>query len=122
MNFLPVTAVTESEGLILATSGGSVVPTGIAASALSRRDQLTLGIRPDALKVAPDGGSLNGTVELVERLGDRTLLHVRLTDGGLVVAEDGGKSTLEMGAVVSLAADRSETHLFDADGVAYHSD
>ncbi len=121
MNFLPVT-VTESGGLLVANAGGAVVPTDIAASALPSRQGLTLGVRPDALKVAPAGaGSFNGTVELVERLGDRTLLHVRLADGGLVVAEDSGKSLLEIGAPVSLAADRSETHLFDAEGVAYHS-
>ncbi len=121
MNFLPVTAVTESDGMVVATSGGSVVPTDIAANALPSRKGLTLGVRPDALKVVPSGGSLNGAVELVERLGDRTLLHVRLGDGGLVVAEDIGKSMLEIGAPVSLAADRRETHLFDAEGVAYHS-
>jgi multiple sugar transport system ATP-binding protein len=121
MNFLPVSLVAEADGLVIATSGSAAVPTGIVAKSLPARTGLTLGIRPDALKVVPTGGSLNGTIELVERLGDRTLLHVRLADGGLVVAEDSGKSLLEVGAPVSLAADPSETHLFDADGVAYHS-
>ena len=121
MNFLPVTSVAETDGLVTATAGSAAVPTGIVAKSLPARTGLTLGIRPDALKVVPSGGSLNGAIELVERLGDRTLLHVRLADGGLVVAEDSGKSLLEVGAPVSLAADPSETHLFDADGVAYHS-
>ena len=121
MNFLPVTSVAETDGLVTATAGSAAVPTGIAAKSLPARTGLTLGIRPDALKVVPSGGSLNGAIELVERLGDRTLLHVRLAGGGLVVAEDSGKSMLEVGAPVSLSADRSETHLFDADGVAYHS-
>jgi multiple sugar transport system ATP-binding protein len=121
MNFLPVSLVAEADGLIIATSGSAAIPTGIVANTLPARTGLTLGIRPDALKVVQSGGSLNGAIELVERLGDRTLLHVRLADGGLVVAEDSGKSLLEVGAPVSLAADPSETHLFDADGVAYHS-
>ncbi|QDZ11676.1 ABC transporter ATP-binding protein [Devosia ginsengisoli] len=120
MNFLDVAEVSEAEGKALIHAGGGVVPTDIAISVLPTRNGLTLGVRPDALKVA-EGGSLNGVVELVERLGDRTLLHVRLADGALVVAEDGGKSTLEPGVAVSLAADRSETHLFDAEGAAYHS-
>jgi multiple sugar transport system ATP-binding protein len=121
MNFLPVTATTQADGLIVATAGGSGVPTAVAAKALPTLEGLTLGIRPDALSVAPGPGGLTGAIELVERLGDRTLLHVRLADGALVVAEDGGKSTLEVGAPVSLAVDPSETHLFDAQGVAYHS-
>jgi multiple sugar transport system ATP-binding protein len=121
MNFLPVSLVAEADGLIIATSGSAAIPTGIVANTLPARTGLTLGIRPDALKVVQSGGSLNGAIELVERLGDRTLLHVRLADGGLVVAEDSGKSLLEVGAPVSLSADPSETHLFDADGVAYHS-
>ncbi|MCR6672080.1 ABC transporter ATP-binding protein [Devosia ginsengisoli] len=121
MNFLDVAEVSEAEGKALIHAGGGVVPTDIAISTLPSREGLTLGVRPDALKVVADGGSLDGTVELVERLGDRTLLHVRLADGALVVAEDGGKSMLEPGVAVSLAADRSETHLFDAEGAAYHS-
>ena len=78
-------------------------------------------MRPDALRVTQNG-SFSGTIELVERLGDRTLLHVRLLDGTLVVAEDVGKSQLQTGAPVSLAADSDGTHLFDAAGVAYHAD
>jgi multiple sugar transport system ATP-binding protein len=121
MNFLPVAALGESGGKAVVSAGGAAIPTDIPLASLPSRDGLTLGVRPDALKVAASGGTINGIVELMERLGDRTLVHVRLSDGALVVAEDGGKSTLDPGLPVSLAADRRETHLFDAQGVAYHS-
>lgn len=121
MNFLPVTALGESGGKAVVSAGGAAIPTDIPVASLPSREGLTLGVRPDALKVAASGGTIDGSVELMERLGDRTLVHVRLPDGALVVAEDGGKSTLEPGLTVSLAADRRETHLFDAQGVAYHS-
>jgi multiple sugar transport system ATP-binding protein len=121
MNFLPVTALGESGGKAVVTAGGAAIPTDIPTASLPSKTGLTLGVRPDALKVAASGGTINGTVELMERLGDRTLVHVRLGDGALVVAEDIGKSTLEPGIGVSLSADRRETHLFDAEGVAYHS-
>ncbi|MGB3339207.1 MAG: sn-glycerol-3-phosphate ABC transporter ATP-binding protein UgpC [Devosia sp.] len=121
MNFLPVASVGESDGKLVVNAGGASMATDIAANLLPSRDGLTLGVRPDALRVSSDTGGFNGTVELLERLGDRTLVHVRLADGTLVVAEDIGKSTLEPGVPVSLAADRRETHLFDAEGVAYHS-
>ena len=121
MNFLAVDSIGDSAGKAQVHTGGATVETDIALSQLSSREGLTLGVRPDALKVVASGGSLGGTVELLERLGDRTLVHVRLAGGALVIAEDSGKSTLEPGVPVVLAAERSETHLFDADGVAYHS-
>ena len=120
MNFLPVASLTESDGKAVVNAGGVAIATDIPIAGLPSRDGLTLGVRPDALKVTT-GGSIAGNVEIMERLGDRTLVHVRLPDGTLVIAEDIGKSALEPGVAVSLAADRRETHLFDADGVAYHS-
>jgi multiple sugar transport system ATP-binding protein len=120
MNFLPVASLAESDSKAVVNAGGTAIATDIPMASLPSREGLTLGVRPDALKVAA-GGSIGGTVELMERLGDRTLVHVRLSDGALVVAEDGGKSTLDPGMAVSLTADRRETHLFDVEGVAYHS-
>jgi len=121
MNFLPVSGLGDSDGQAVVEAGGARVQTHIATSRLPGRDGLTLGVRPEALKVVGEGGAFAGVVELLERLGDRTLVHVRLADGQLVVAEDIGKSALEPGAPVSLAADPSETHLFAADGEAYHA-
>ena len=120
MNFLPVTALEDRDGRALVTTGGAVIQSDIGRAGLPD-GALTFGVRPDALRVAEDG-EFSGVVELVERLGDRTLLHVRLSDGSLVVAEDGGKSQLRTGAAIRLNADREGTHLFDAEGAAYHAD
>lgn len=122
MNFLPVAALGDSGGKIVAKAAGVDIATGIAAAELQFSPGLTLGVRPEALRVTAGASTgLGGVVELVERLGDRTLLHVRLPDQTLVIAEDSGKSTLEPGGSVSLTVEASETHLFDAAGVAYHS-
>ncbi|MNT91934.1 TOBE domain protein [compost metagenome] len=67
-----------------------------------------------------EAGELRGTIALVERLGDRTLVHVTLTDGTLVIGEDVGKSLLEPGMEVQLSVDGAATHLFDAQGTAFH--
>ena len=120
MNFLPVAGLSEHNGKAVVKAGGIEIATDIAVSSLGAREGLTLGVRPDALRVAVDG-TIAGRVELVERLGDRTLVHVLLPDGSLVVAEDGGKSLLAPGQAVAMNAARSETHLFDAKGVAYHA-
>jgi multiple sugar transport system ATP-binding protein len=122
MNFLAVTGIADKGGKAAVTAGGSVIDTGIAFKALSSGEGLTLGVRPDALRVAADGsGSLSGVIDIVERLGDRTLVHVRLGDGALVVAEDAGNSVLRPGMTVSLRPDGAATHIFGADGTAYHA-
>ena len=121
MNLLPVTAVTDKAGKASVTAGGAAIDTAIRLADLPSGDTFNLGVRPEALRVAPgNDGNLAGTINIVERLGDRTLLHVRLPDGSMVVAEDGGQSTLQAGIPVSLTADGAATHLFDAKGVAYH--
>ncbi|GHA33143.1 ABC transporter ATP-binding protein [Devosia pacifica] len=122
MNFLPVQALEDAAGRVIVKAGGVSIPTTLAMSAAPKSSgDLTLGVRPEALRVAEDG-EVNGRVSLVERLGDRTLVHVTLPDGTEVVGEDIGKSTLEAGRDVSLKVEGSEIHLFDADGVAYHAD
>lgn len=120
MNFVPVSALDVIEGRMVATAGGGRVSTTIAESnAPAMAEGLVLGIRPEALKVA-EAGELRGTIALVERLGDRTLVHVTLTDGTLVIGEDVGKSLLEPGMEVQLSVDGAATHLFDAQGTAFH--
>lgn len=122
MNFLPVTALADEAGRVVVTAGGTRIATTIpTAQAPGLGQGLTFGVRPDALRVAPDG-EVAGTIALVERLGDRTLIHTRLEDGTVVVGDDIGKSTLEAGQPVRLKVDGSAVHLFDADGRAYHAD
>jgi multiple sugar transport system ATP-binding protein len=120
MNFLPVQDIREEGGKLIVRAGGADIATDIDSGAFAGGDALTLGIRPDGLKVVA-GDGLPGTIELVEHLGDRTLVHVRLEEGELVIAEDIGKSTLVPGLPVSLMAARGETHIFDAQGAGYHS-
>jgi multiple sugar transport system ATP-binding protein len=122
MNFMPVTALTDVGGRVVVSAGGATIPTTMAtASAPAAGQGLTFGVRPDALRVAADG-EIEGTIALVERLGDRTLIHTRLADGTEVVGDDIGKSMLQAGAPVRLKVDGSAVHLFDADGTAYHAE
>ncbi|WIJ24063.1 ABC transporter ATP-binding protein [Devosia sp. RR2S18] len=121
MNFLPATVAEQGGGHAVVAAGGARIATSIPVAGLPTGGELTLGIRPDALRVVPSGGTLTGSAELVERLGDRTFVHVRLAGGDLVVAEDSGKSTLRTGQPVVLEVDPAATHLFDEGGAAYHA-
>ena len=120
MNFIPVSAIRNTDSGLQVEAGGATI-TAAFDSPAGNVEGLTLGIRPEALRVASDG-ALRGRIALLERLGDRTLVHVTLADGTLVIGEDVGKSTLEPGTEVALAIDGAGTHLFDAEGVAYHAD
>ncbi len=118
MNFVTVTRVqaagngtrVEVAGVPLDTA---VVFNGAAAG-------LTLGVRPDALRLDPDG-AIAGRVEVVERLGDRTHVHTLVAGEQLLVAEAAGDSPVAVGDTVRLAVDPSRLHLFDAAGQAHHA-
>jgi multiple sugar transport system ATP-binding protein len=106
---------------------GDVIQTRIALDSLSRQGRsnpsLQIGLRPENVQVCPTGqGSTDGTVVLVERLGDRTLVHAQLSDGQDITGLDGGLSKVRIGDKVGLLLDGAATHLFEADGKALHSD
>jgi multiple sugar transport system ATP-binding protein len=122
MNFLPVQQVSDKDGRAVVTlPDKSVVQTGIATASLPTGSQLTLGVRPEAVRVASTETGISGKSEIVERLGDRTLAYVRLADNSIVVAEDQGMSSLDVGSTVNLTVNGSAAHLFDAHDVAYHA-
>jgi len=101
---------------------GASVATGIQFAAPPADGAMTLGVRAEAIRpVAPAAGDTDGTVRVVERLGDRTLVHVALADGTLLTAEDRGDSLLQPGDAVGLTIDGNAAHLFAADGAAYHA-
>ena len=62
------------------------------------------------------------TAEVVERLGDRTLIYGHLSDGTKLVAETDGRSEARIGDTLQIALDTSALHLFDADGIAHHTE
>jgi multiple sugar transport system ATP-binding protein len=119
MNFLPVERVADADGLCaVRLSNGAVVQTAVPAFAADGK--LELGVRPDAVTPAADG-QLDGTVEVIERLGDRTLLHVQLRDGPLIVADAPPRAPEPaVGAAIRLRLDLQRAHLFDAAGIAHH--
>jgi ABC-type sugar transport system ATPase subunit len=92
-------------------------------------DQLTLGLRPEHLKVIPAGSTasptdtiaLPGAIELIERLGDIGYAHLRLDqkDSIPVVAEIRSLVPLAAGDLATITADSAHLHLFDAEGNAF---
>jgi multiple sugar transport system ATP-binding protein len=122
MTLLPATLVEDGAGdhAAVRLGDGSVVETRVPRAGLPA-GALQLGLRPESVKVAADGGS-SGKVDLVERLGDRTLVYAHLADGQAITAEDSGTSAVQVGDTVRFRIDGAAAHLFDADGIGHHAE
>ena len=83
-----------------------------AAPTTSGRDgDIVLGVRPGALRIAPNG--LAARVELVENMGDTAIVDCTLGDTPLKWRVDGVPAVRE-GDIVHLTAAQEAWHVFDA--------
>ncbi|KRA99823.1 ABC transporter ATP-binding protein [Devosia sp. Root685] len=119
MNFLDVSNTEAVRGKLHVRVGETMIPTGVPAAGLS--GPLTLGIRPEALRVDANG-TIAAKVDVVERLGDKTIIHAMLPGGQAVVGEDGDTSALTFGDQVRFSVDSARTHVFDAAGRGHHAE
>jgi len=100
-----------SDGLRLKVPGHLVDRVGRYAG-----KELTLGIRPEDLRIAADGDPpgcvVEVVVELVEQLGSETLLDTRAGRQAIVAAVE-ATSRARMSDRLALAADPNRLHFFD---------
>ncbi len=98
-----------------------LLPAPLAAAAdgrLAANAPLTLGVRPDALRLTSSAtADARGRVQLLESLGGDTIAVIRVGDQLLRVLARRGERPAE-GEDVGLALDGEELHLFDAEGTA----
>ena len=114
MNFVPVTIESVGAGTVTIV-GKDMSPITVPAqtSGLQPGDEVTLGIRPHALVVSPDG-PLSGTVQLIEQLGNETVVRVRLKASEVTVVLP-GQGNFAVGSPISLGFALADIHLFNAD-------
>jgi multiple sugar transport system ATP-binding protein len=103
MNFFPTVAA----GGLAALPGGAGVP--VAADG-----PVTLGIRPQHLRLADQG--IPATVTLVEALGAETVVHAETAPGARVLTVLDGQPQIARGQQVRLGFDARDVHAFDAAG------
>ncbi|NAZ36683.1 ABC transporter ATP-binding protein [Rubellimicrobium sp. CFH 75288] len=82
-----------------------------------RHGAATIGIRPEHVRITPEGGPWRGTIGVSEHLGSDTFLHVRC-DGipEPVTVRAGGEVGLHHGDTVFLTPDPAGLHRFDDNG------
>jgi multiple sugar transport system ATP-binding protein len=121
MTLLPATLVPGDTAFARIRLGdGSEVETRVPRDGLPANGPLQLGLRPESVRVAADGGP-RAEVELVERLGERTLVYGRLADGAAITAEDEGNSRIRLGDKIGLRIDGAAAHIFGPDGTGHHA-
>jgi ABC-type sugar transport system ATPase subunit len=118
MNFFDV--VVEKKGAGQATfaradASSFTLPTSHFTPAVGAK--LKLGVRPEHLGTAPHGAfRLEGTVELVERLGETSYAYVRGPGAAQIIAEIRGRDAPKAGDSIVLGAADRDLHLFDEAG------
>lgn len=98
-------------------AGGVEIAGRLIARDIGQAGAVTVGIRPDDLRVTDGAGSFEGRIMVLEPLGAETLAYVDI-GGQEVVARADGRHPPPIGAVVQLAVDPANLHLFGADGLA----
>lgn len=109
MNFLNGTVAGDLKNPLLETSSGCVtLPKNFIVEA---GDNLTLGVRPEHLKVATNG-EITARVEVVEPMGNETHVTCLIGKEELRLIE-GADSVLAPGQEISVAFDANKAHLFN---------
>ena len=136
----------SNAGVRVALAGNIEVAVAANPSGVKVNDPVTLGVRPEGLRLhaagsttgtaatsgdalgaaaggaagraAAGAGSLAGTTHLVERLGSISLIHVDLDQGGRVIAQVGATEDVRPRRRVTLTIDPVHCHVFDSTGRA----
>lgn len=118
MNFLSATATGSGTASVQLPGGVSLsVP---LADGQSASGDVSLGIRPEHLRISSDAGEgaiLNGTVSVIERLGAESFAYVK-TEAGQVIVKADGDVAATVGDQIPLVIDPARVHLFGADNMA----
>jgi alpha-glucoside transport system ATP-binding protein len=98
--------------------GRAVVP--VATSGGDSGSTVKLGVRSEDLVPTDGEGLIQGTVEIVEGLGETTLIHLaRGAHTEPPIAKLPGIHRVDRGQAIRLAADPQKLHLFDVAGKSF---
>ncbi|MBX4945064.1 ABC transporter ATP-binding protein [Rhizobium binae] len=113
MNLLNARAA--EQGLV--EVAGVRIETALSCTGRPAGGAVTLGLRPEHLKVAPDrSGRLVATVDFSEYLGGTQYLYCQLGDGQSLTVEHRSPVSIAAGDEVSLLFEPADCRLFDEGG------
>jgi ABC-type sugar transport system ATPase subunit len=118
MNFIKADIASKNGNDYTVTLPGGKSATITSRGGATGGTSVEVGVRPEHLKLGAAGAagsSFDGTVSIVEQLGNSTLLYVD-TAGGTLIVEGEGNLKVAVGDKVGLTVDQAQSHLFGADG------
>ena len=121
MNIIPSTIVSAGAQTTVELVGGKRDILDIPTAETEMGKTASFGVRPEDLQVTTgDSFLFEGTVSIVEALGEVTLLYIEgLVPDEPIIAKLAGIQPIERGQSVRFTADRAKLHLFDSDGKTY---
>ena len=118
MNFLAGKVVAAAPGrLRVRLDGGAEIDAAVDALAAAPGDPVTVGVRPEHLR--PRAGGVAATVALIESLGNIRFAYLTGEGSDPLIVQLGPEDRLVEGTRVTVTADPSHCHVFDARGAAY---
>jgi multiple sugar transport system ATP-binding protein len=119
MNFLDAKAVgADASGATIELVNKDRIKVDVAPGQVAEGERLTLGVRPEHLRVTSEGGDVSGEVLVAERLGGETYLYTRITDGLMLVVQADGENPTRVHDRIGVVIDGRVCHLFKQDGSA----
>lgn len=121
MNVIPAKVIEAGTSTAVELKGGAKAIVDVATAGSERGKAVSFGVRPEDLQITTNPDFLfEGTVSIVEALGEVTLLYIEgLVDGEPIIAKIPGIQSVKRGDKVRFTADRSKLHLFDSAGESY---
>ncbi|MFK0275458.1 ABC transporter ATP-binding protein [Ensifer sp. NPDC090286] len=123
MNIIPSTVTATGGQTTVKLTGGKSVTLDIATDAAQNGKTASFGVRPEDLQATTSDDFLfEGTISIVEALGEVTLLYIEgLVDKEPIIAKIPGILPVHRGDKVRFTADKAKLHLFNAEGRSYRA-
>ncbi|CAB3734676.1 ABC transporter ATP-binding protein [Paraburkholderia rhynchosiae] len=119
MNFMDamIDAIEPGKVSVTLAKGGERLTAYVDGQRLQRGQSVTLGVRPEHLRLDGDEQSIQCATVLSERLGEHSYIHADHAAGSLV-AKAPGDTSIESGERIRIHVPPHACHLFDAEGIA----
>ena len=114
----PLELYRSPANLFVAGFIGSPKMNFITGEEAAKHGARTIGIRPEHLAIAPEGGGWRGRVGVAEHLGSDTFLHVHVDGQDPLTVRVPGEAGYRHGDTVSLTPNLEHLHRFDDKGLA----
>jgi multiple sugar transport system ATP-binding protein/alpha-glucoside transport system ATP-binding protein len=121
MNIVPATVDKAGATTVVSHVGGRKAAVPIATPGSAQGAEVSFGVRPEDLFIANGGDYLfEGKVDYIEQLGEVQLVYIDIGRGDEpLTAKLPGNVEVKRGAVLELAANPEDLHIFSAEGRSF---